>query len=112
MGNFLAPALVVSAVLDDHHHDDTDPLVDLSACRVRAIVKECVHRAATTGDDDVRYVSSHDLRRRFAQQLLVDRQMTPRVVMQVGGWDSFQAIEPYLNAPRRRSSTTRSKMLG
>jgi len=44
-------------------------------------------------------VSSHDLRRRFAQRLLVDRQMNPRVVMAVGGWDSFQAIEPYLNAP-------------
>lgn len=25
--------------------------------------------------------------------------MNLRVVMQVGGWDSFQAIEPYLNAP-------------
>jgi len=25
--------------------------------------------------------------------------MNPRVVMQVGGWDSFQVIEPYLNAP-------------
>jgi hypothetical protein len=23
----------------------------------------------------------------------------PRVVMAVGGWDSFAAIEPYLNAP-------------
>jgi hypothetical protein len=39
------------------------------------------------------------LRRRFAQRLLVDEQVNPRVVMQVGGWDSFQAIEPYLNAP-------------
>jgi hypothetical protein len=28
----------------------------------------------------------------------VDRQMNSRVV-QVGGWDSFQAIEPHLNAP-------------
>lgn len=44
-------------------------------------------------------VSSHDLRRRFAQRLLVDENMNPRVVMQVGGWDSFAAIEPYLNAP-------------
>lgn len=44
-------------------------------------------------------MSSHDLRRRFAQRLLVDKQVNPRVVMQVGGWDSFQAIEPYLNAP-------------
>ncbi len=25
--------------------------------------------------------------------------MNPRVVRQVGGWDSFQAIVPYLNAP-------------
>lgn len=58
-----------------------------------------VQRLMTTGDDDFRYVSSHDLRRRFTQRLLVDHSMNPRVVMAVGGWDSFQAIEPYLNAP-------------
>jgi hypothetical protein len=23
----------------------------------------------------------------------------PRVMMQVGGWESFEAIEPYLNEP-------------
>jgi len=50
-------------------------------------------------EDDCRYVSSHDLRRRFAQRLLVDEGMNPRVVMSVGGWSSFQAIEPYLNEP-------------
>ena len=77
-----------------------EPPVDLSERGVRDVVKRTAHRAADeTGDDDFRYVSSHDLRRRFAQRLLVDRQMNPRVVMQVGGWDSFQAIEPYLNAP-------------
>jgi len=63
-------------------------------------VKRTAERAAEeTGDTDFRYVSSHDLRRRFTQRLLVDEQMNPRVVMAVGGWDSFQAIEPYLNAP-------------
>jgi integrase len=78
----------------------TEPLVDLSERGVRAVVKRTAeHAAAETGDDDFRYVSSHDLRRRYAQRLLVVRQMNPRVVMQVGGWDSFQAIEPYLNAP-------------
>ncbi len=67
---------------------------------VRDVVKRTAERAADeTSDDDYQYVSSHDLRRRFAQRLLVDRQMNPRVVMAVGGWDSFQAIEPYLNAP-------------
>lgn len=43
-------------------------------------------------------VSTHNLRRGYAR-LLVDEQMNPRVVMAVGGWDSFAAIEPYLNAP-------------
>jgi integrase len=77
-----------------------EPLVDLSERRVRAIVKECAQSAAdATGVEDFHYVSSHDLRRRFAQRLLVDHSMNPRVVMAVGGWDSFQAIEPYLNAP-------------
>jgi len=63
-------------------------------------VKRTAEAAAEqTGDDDYRHVSSHDLRRRFAQRLLVEKELNPRVVMQVGGWDSFQAIEPYLNAP-------------
>jgi len=77
-----------------------EPLVDLTERGVRAAVKRTAERAAeATGDTDFRHVSSHDLRRRFAQRLLVDEDMNPRVVMQVGGWSSFSAIEPYLNAP-------------
>jgi len=77
-----------------------EPLVGIGKSAVRDVVKRTAIRAAEeTGDDDYRHVSSHDLRRRFAQRLLVDESMNPRVVMQVGGWDSFQAIEPYLNAP-------------
>jgi integrase len=77
-----------------------DPVIDLTERGVRAAVKRTAEAAADeTGDEDFRHVSSHDLRRRFAQRLLVDENMNPRVVMQVGGWDSFQAIEPYLNSP-------------
>ena len=77
-----------------------DPFVDLTERGVRAVVKRAADAAAEeTGDPDFEHVSSHDLRRRFAQRLLVDEELNPRVVMQVGGWDSFQAIEPYLNAP-------------
>ncbi|SFT10130.1 site-specific integrase [Halostagnicola kamekurae] len=77
-----------------------DPFVNLTERGVRDVVKRSAEQAADeTGDGDFRYVSSHDLRRRFAQRLLVDEQVNPRVVMAVGGWDSFQAIEPYLNAP-------------
>ena len=77
-----------------------DPFVDLTERGVRAAVKRTAEAAAdATGKDDFRHVSSHDLRRRFAQRLLVDKNMNPRVVMEVGGWDSFDAIEPYLNSP-------------
>jgi integrase len=77
-----------------------DPFINLEQPGVRAVVKRTAERAAEeTGVKDFRKVSTHDLRRRFAQRLLVDEAMNPRVVMQVGGWSSFQAIEPYLNAP-------------
>jgi integrase len=72
-----------------------DPFIDLSERGVRAAPKRTAEAAAeATGDDDFHHVSSHGLRRRYAQRLLVDESMNPRVVMQVGGWSSFQAIEP------------------
>lgn len=59
-----------------------EPIVDLSECGIRAVVKRTAERAVdATGDEDFLYVSSHDLRRRFAQRLLVDKQVNPRVVM-------------------------------
>jgi integrase len=77
-----------------------EPFIELTERGVRDVVKRTAERAAEeTGDEDFRHVSSHDLRRRFAQRLLVDKQVNPRVVMAVGGWDSFQATKPYLNAP-------------
>ncbi|MDY6777607.1 MAG: site-specific integrase [Candidatus Nanohaloarchaea archaeon] len=97
------PADVESALhryQNDENIGRREPFVALTERGVRDAVKRTAARAAEeTGNPDFRHVSSHDLRRRFAQRLLVDEQMNPRVVMQVGGWDSFQAIEPYLNAP-------------
>jgi len=85
---------------NEHNIAPKDPYIDLSQPGVRAVVRRTAGRAAeATGDTDFEKVSTHDLRRRFAQRLLVDEQMNPRVVMAVGGWDSFAAIEPYLNAP-------------
>ena len=84
----------------DNDLDDTEPFIDLATNSVRAVVRRTADRAADrTGEEDYRDVSSHDLRRRFAQRLLVDEGMNPRVVMAVGGWSSFAAIEPYLNSP-------------
>ena len=84
----------------DEQFDADDPYIDLTTRGVRAAVKRTAEAAAErTGDADFRDVSSHDLRRRYAQRLLVDEQMNPRVVMEVGGWSSYDAIKPYLNSP-------------
>ena len=85
---------------NEHNIAPTESYIELSQPGVRAVVRRTASRAAeATGDADFEKVSSHDLRRRFAQRLLVDQQVNPRVVMAVGGWESFAAIEPYLNAP-------------
>jgi len=84
----------------DNDLDDDEPYLDLGVSTVRHIVTRTAEAAAErTGKEDFHDVSSHDLRRRFAQRLLVDEGMNPRVVMAVGGWSSFAAIEPYLNSP-------------
>jgi len=84
----------------DNDIGDAESYIDLAANSVRAVIRRTADAAAErTGKADFRDVSSHDLRRRFAQRLLVDEGMNPRVVMAVGGWSSFSAIEPYLNAP-------------
>jgi integrase len=77
-----------------------DPYIELTTDGVRKVIMRTAEKAAEMTDDErFTHVSSHDLRRRFAQRLLVDENMNPRVVMAVGGWDSFAAIEPYLNEP-------------
>jgi hypothetical protein len=45
--------------------------------------------------------SNITVRRGNPRPLLVDKEMNPRVVMAVGGCDSFAAIKPYLNAPTK-----------
>ncbi|TQR22374.1 site-specific integrase [Haloferax sp. wsp5] len=80
--------------------DRDEPIIDLTERSVQRRVKETAERVGEeTGNADWQKVSSHDLRRYYAQTLLVRERMNPRVVMEVGGWSSFSAIEPYLNAP-------------
>jgi len=85
---------------NEHNIAPKEPYIDLTQPGVRAVVRRTAERAAeATGEPDFEKVSTHDLRRRFAQRLLVDEQVNPRVVMAVGGWDSFAAMKPYLNSP-------------
>jgi integrase len=78
----------------------SDPIVDYAKRTVQGWVDQAADRAADEiGDDDYRRVSSHDLRRCWAHHLLVEEGVSPRIVMALGGWNSYEAIEPYLAAP-------------
>jgi integrase len=77
-----------------------DPLIDRSPRTLLYWVENTAERAADeTGDEDYQRVSSHDLRRCWANHLLVEEGISPRIVMALGGWSSYDAIEPYLAAP-------------
>ncbi|TKX87061.1 site-specific integrase [Halorubrum sp. SS5] len=52
--------------------------------------------------DDWEHVSSHDLRRHWAHHHLVEEKVPVRVMMAIGGWSSYSAIEPYLTEPSEK----------
>lgn len=86
--------------IDDNDVAHDEAIVDNAKRTVQHWVSVAAERAADeTGDDDYRRVSSHDLRRCWANHLLVEEGVSPRIVMALGGWSSYDAIEPYLKAP-------------
>lgn len=79
---------------------EDDPYIEVSARTVRRWISDLGDElAAETGNDDWTYLSSHDLRRYYATRLLQVHGMNPEVVMEVGGWDSYEALRPYLQSP-------------
>ena len=54
-------------------------------------------------DGDWEHVTSHDLRRHWAHLHLVEKKVPVRVMMAVGGWSSYSAIEPYLAEPSTKN---------
>lgn len=74
--------------------------VDASVPTVRRWVRQAAETVAAERDDDRwLHVSSHDLRRSWATYHLVERDADVRTMMAIGGWSSYQAIEPYLAEP-------------
>lgn len=79
---------------------DDEPLLGVKKRRVRQMVEELGEELADkTGNPDWKRLSSHDLRRYYAQTLLVRRDTNPHVVMTIGGWSSLDALTPYLTRP-------------
>lgn len=83
---------------DERGIKDDEPYVDKSESTVRRWVDEAVDQLAEE-NERWSYVSSQDLRRSWASHYLVDQQVAVRVMMEIGGWSSYEAIEPYLRKP-------------
>ncbi|WP_435333577.1 site-specific integrase [Haloarchaeobius sp. TZWWS8] len=91
---------LINRYVQNEDVDDDKPLIDRSKRTVQYWVEDAADvAAAVTGDADYERVSSHDLRRCWANHLLVEENVSPRIVMALGGWRSYDAIEPYLTAP-------------
>lgn len=51
--------------------------------------------AAQTGNEDYKHLSPHDFRASGTTHLLHARNVDPRVVMDIGGWEDSRSLEPY-----------------
>lgn len=70
----------------------------LSDRAARDVVKRTAQRAyEQTGEEDFKYVSSHDLRRYWGNKMLNELNVNPRIVMEMGGWSSFNSMKPYMS---------------
>jgi len=80
--------------------DESEPLFDVSKRTLQNWVSyAAADTADAVGEEDYRKVSAHDLRRSWAHDLLVEQKVGVRIVMTIGGWSSYDAIEPYLTRP-------------
>ncbi|WP_080510187.1 site-specific integrase [Halorubrum distributum] len=79
---------------------DDEPYIGKSTSRVRGWIREITNQIAEDRDEERwKHVSSHDLRRSWATHHLVEEERPVRVMMAIGGWSSYDAIEPYLTEP-------------
>ena len=79
---------------------DDERILPVTPRRLQMLVSELADRATELhADPSLESVSTSDLRRYFAHSALVEHEVNPRVVKAVGGWHSFEGLEPYLPAP-------------
>ncbi|QFU82996.1 bacterio-opsin activator domain-containing protein [Natronorubrum aibiense] len=77
-----------------------DRIFPVTARRLQMLVSDVAERASDIYEQPaLADLSTSDLRQYFAHTALVDHAVNPRVVKTVGGWGSFEALEPYLPEP-------------
>lgn len=74
--------------------------VQKSKSTVRRWVSEIGEELADDMDEPRwKHLSSHDLRASWSNFWLVEKGTSVRIMMAIGGWSSYDAIEPYLTKP-------------
>lgn len=76
----------------------SEPYVTASVDSIRRWVREA-REPLRNESGRWQHVSSHDLRRSWATHFLVEKGVHVRVMMEIGGWSSYNSIEPYLAKP-------------
>jgi len=75
------------------------PVVGESERTISRDVKESAKIAARkTGNDDFEHVSCHDFRAYFATNMMLREGVDPEVVMELGGWEDRDTMDPYIDA--------------
>lgn len=88
---------VLRRYVESNNIEDGERVLPITPRRVQMLVSSVADRAAeATSDPAFREVSSADLRRYFAYVLLVERGVTPAVVMAIGGWKRLDSLDPYV----------------
>lgn len=85
---------------DDEYLFSQDGTMPYRTKTIRNYIKH-VARAAAEESSDHRFedISSHDMRRYYATTMLQKHGLNPEVLMRVGGWEDYESLKPYLEAP-------------
>lgn len=80
--------------------EPTDPVFDVCKRTLQGYLKDIGKKAAEkTGEEMWENFSSHDLRAFFASNLLIRYDVNPEVVKEIGGWEDYKGLKPYLDKP-------------
>ena len=80
-----------------------EELIDVDEKRLGDYVREMRQNAATRSKNkDWHHLTSHDFRAYYATNMVRQKGVKLSMVMEMGGWDSKKAIEPYLRVSQPR----------
>lgn len=74
---------------------DSEPVVQVSKRQVTRYLKRAAEKCQERdGKEGLEYISTHDLRRSWAQQLL-ERDVEPGMIMDWGGWENWDTFREH-----------------